>query len=564
MQTSQPEQCNSALNSSVNTMSNKMPITENSSNHDNEEQSHIQTIKGKNSNTNNSLKENNSLKDSANCSPNFNDTASPSIMADEKSADKANKSKGRRNRELDKLEDSQIIHSRLRSESGKVYSTSVTLDSNTTASLEALQEEAADMCSKDCCRKSDQIISMITKLQSSIDDMTTRFTNQEARQDDVIKRVDGLEQKTTTQENDIQELNTELNETKFQLKLITNIVAKQDQQIGFLSNKITEMQQREMTSNVVITGIPENKRERPIQVFNEFVSKQLELQELIPVHRAFRVGSGSNRPLIAELRDADHKRKLFANATRLKGKKNPNGGYFFLSEHLPDKLNEDRRRVNQLFSENKKKPAGFQLDMELNRGALSINQEPYRKAVQVPSIKNMIRPSDDMYAKAMDMDIIKGKEATKNSSKFASFAVAVKDFDEINAAFLKIKMKYADATHISCAYRLPGANTPLNQDYVDDGEFGCGRTMLKVMKDQGLMNVAVFMVRYYGGFHLGVQRFTIFRDLSEAALHQLLSALKSQGIEPSQIPQNLKIPTTPDGWNDAVEELETELGKKTD
>lgn len=181
---------------------------------------------------------------------------------------------------------------------------------------------------------------------------------------------------------------------------------------------------------------------------------------------------------------------------------------------------------------------------------MKINQQAYKKAIQVPSIKNIVRPSEALYEKVEDIDIIKGAEDTQANSKFASFVVAVKDFDEINAAYLKVKMKYADATHISCAYRLPGANTPINQDYVDDGEIGCGRTILKAIKDQGLMNVAVFIMRYYGGIHLGPKRFEIFCSLANDAIKQLLQTRQKSGEELTPLPENLAVPSAPDGWSD--------------
>lgn len=480
--------------------------------------------------------------------------------------DKNAKGKVRKNRELNKLEDTPIIQSRLRSESGKVYSSTVTVDSHPAPEpvLEILQEEP-EMCLKDCCKKSDQIISMITRLQSSIDDITNQFSTQKTLQTTTSTKVEELEDTSKKHESEIEDLQLELNEAKFQIKLITNIVTRQDQQIGFLSKKITDMQQREMAANIVISGIPESKSDKPLQLFNSFVSNQLEIQELIPANKAYRIGAGSSRPLLVELRDKEQKRKLFANATKLRGKKNNKGGFFFLAEHLPEQLNEERRRVNELFSENKKKPAGFQLDMEIKKGALKINQEPYKKAVEVPTMKNIVRPSEALYEKVEDIDIVKGAEESQANSKFSSFAVAVKDLDDINAAYLKIKMKFADATHVSCAYRLPGANTPTNQDYVDDGEFGCGRTILKAIKDQQLMNVAVFVLRYYGGTHLGPQRFDIFRSLADQAINRLLKARKQQGEEITPVPDHLKIPTAPEGWSE-IEEDWSEVpttGKKT-
>lgn len=277
-----------------------------------------------------------------------------------------------------------------------------------------------------------------------------------------------------------------------------------------------------MSANVVVSGIPEQKNEKPIQLFNNFVQKGLELQELIPANKAFRIGKGQNRPLIVELRHPESKGKLFSNATKLKGKRNENGGSYFLADHLPEEQNEDRRRMNELVAENKKKDTSHQLDMTINRGKLFINQELYKKAITAPRARDLLDPDDDLFDKADELDIIKGKVDTREKSKFISFAVAVQDFMDVQAALVKLRMKYADATHVSCAFRLPGVNTPQNQDFIDDGEFGCGRAILNVLRDEKIYNVATFIVRYYGGKHLGTARFEIFRDLAKSAIHALL------------------------------------------
>lgn len=356
MQCSQPEQCNVTSNDEAINMSNACSELNNT---DAFNQSLIES---------NNAKTQEKMAQRESCHDESDKLKHADTIQTDKQLDKNTKAKSRKNRELNKLEDTPIIQSRLRSESGKVYSSTVTVDTHLTpsSSLEVLHEEA-EMCSKDCCKKSDQIISMISRLQSSIDDITTQFTTQQGIQTTTSTRVDALEDSTQKHDAEIEDLQVELNEAKFQIKLITNIVTKQEQQIGFLSNKIVEMQQREMATNIIIAGIPEQKNEKPIQLFNNFVTAQLELQELIPANKAYRLGAGNNRPLLVELRDKDHKRKLFGNATKLKGKKNSHGGFFFLSEHLPEQLNENRRRSNELFSENKKKPASFQLDMELKK-----------------------------------------------------------------------------------------------------------------------------------------------------------------------------------------------------
>lgn len=471
--------------------------------------------------------------------------------------DKNNRVKGRKGKDTGPLSDLQSISSRLRSHSGKVYTTSVSVENTGSRenNLTAVQEEdkiddteeehnitleEEEMCPKEkCCQGTNKLISMISKLQKSMDGVLKRATDQEIVSSNTSHKVDDLEEQINQHNDDIDDLSKELHETKFRLQIVSNIVIKQDEQIGFLKQKINEMQKREMSGNIVITGIPEEKQEKPIQLFNTFIEKGLEIREMIPANKAYRIGAGQNRPLIVELRHPENKGKIFSNATKLKGKVNEKGKPYFVAEQLPEEMNEKRRRMNELVSENKKKPNSHRLDMSFQRGQLMINEELYHKHITPPSAKELLNPDESLYDKADELDIIKGKKEEQEKSRFISYAVAVDNLDEVQAALLKVRMKFADATHVSCAYRIPGVNTPKNQDYIDDGEHGCGRTMLKVLKEEQLLNIAVIIVRYYGGKHLGIKRFDIFRNLAQEAIKALM---KKRQQENSQRPPVSPLP----------------------
>lgn len=472
------------------------------------------------------------------------------------------KVKGKGNRELNDLEDNEILSSRLRSNSGRIYSSSLSVSASTPTSptrrLSALQEETSDseMCPTEgeCCKGTSKLIQMISKLQESVDGAMNKITSQEILTSNNSHRIEDLQDADQKIEQEVDDLTRELKETKFQLRVVSGVVARQDQQIAILSQKILDMQKREMASNVVIAGILEVKQEKPIQIFNTFVTKGLEIQELIPANKAYRIGGGTNRPLLVELRHAEDKKKLFAKATKLKGKMNEKGGSYFLTDHLPEEMNEERRRTNELIAENRRKPTSHQLNMSISRGKLTINEEQYTKQISPPTAREILEPDEKLFDKADELDIIKGGKVDREKSRFVSYAVAVQDFEDIKAAHLKIRTKFPDATHISCAYRLPGANTPYNQDYVDDGEFGCGRTMLKVLKELRNMNIAVFMVRYFGGKHLGVARYDIFRDLAKKAVEELMikRSQEGNGAPPtSPLPERFEIPdqNAPVDWN---------------
>lgn len=231
--------------------------------------------------------------------------------------DNAVKAKPKKNRELEKLEDSAILTSRLRSNSGKLYSTSVSVEagSRPTSPIQALntieeETENLEMCPKEkCCQGTEKLIEMISSLKKSVDGVLKKVTDEETVALNTRVKVDEIEEKCEQNANEIDDVYKELKDTQHQLDIVSNIVIKQDQQISFLKQRILEIQQRETAANIIITGIPETKQEKPLQLFNTFVQEGLKLSELIPANKAFRIGVGQNRPLVVELRHAENKKK---------------------------------------------------------------------------------------------------------------------------------------------------------------------------------------------------------------------------------------------------------------
>jgi putative IMPACT (imprinted ancient) family translation regulator len=68
---------------------------------------------------------------------------------------------------------------------------------------------------------------------------------------------------------------------------------------------------------------------------------------------------------------------------------------------------------------------------------------------------------------------------------------------------LKTDKKVAKATHNSWAVVLSGEGPVKN----DDGEAGAGAVILRMLEREGLTDCLVVVTRWYGGVHLGGDRF---------------------------------------------------------
>ena len=70
----------------------------------------------------------------------------------------------------------------------------------------------------------------------------------------------------------------------------------------------------------------------------------------------------------------------------------------------------------------------------------------------------------------------------------------------------------------------------LHQDLIDDGECGAGRAILKKMRENQAMNQAIYVVRDYGGVHLGPRRFEIITGCHQKCNEQAIDEDLKQAL----------------------------------
>lgn len=100
-------------------------------------------------------------------------------------------------------------------------------------------------------------------------------------------------------------------------------------------------------------------------------------------------------------------------------------------------------------------------------------------------------------------------------SVYAVSGGEVADRDVIDAALAELKStrRFAKATHNSWAALLAGEGLKS-----DDGESGAGAIILRMLETEGLDNHLIVVTRWYGGKHLGGDR---FRHVIGAVRHYL-------------------------------------------
>lgn len=111
--------------------------------------------------------------------------------------------------------------------------------------------------------------------------------------------------------------------------------------------------------------------------------------------------------------------------------------------------------------------------------------------------------------------VVFDKVISDRGSRYAVSGGPARSRAEVDAllAALRRNKRFAKATHHSWAAILDGEAV---KD--DDGESGAGMLMVQMLERAGLHDHAVIVTRWYGGKHLGGDR---FRHIADAVRHYM-------------------------------------------
>jgi uncharacterized YigZ family protein len=113
-----------------------------------------------------------------------------------------------------------------------------------------------------------------------------------------------------------------------------------------------------------------------------------------------------------------------------------------------------------------------------------------------------------------------GKVVIKKSS-FLSFAIPIENLEEFENKIRDFKKQYYDARHVCYAFVLSPEGDVSRASDGGEPSGTAGRPILGVIHSNGLTNVAVVVVRYFGGIKLGTSGLiAAYKEAAEQALSQ--------------------------------------------
>ena len=334
-------------------------------------------------------------------------------------------------------------------------------------------------------------------------------------------RIETVENDLGEQEDLLYTTVDKVNKSASKMNLITSATVKHEKEIAEINKRLDAMDLVADRNKMVVTGIVEKKEENCQQLVADFIKTELEMDTVLEIQKAYRIGQGENRPILFELVDYADKYKIFSFTKNLKLKVNSAGKPYQVREQLPEKYKEVDQRQRYLVRQNKRRKNTVQhLNMSFKRKQLMINNQVYKKKAPAPNFADVLTMDEEERIKIQTATVVEEKEFRERENTFKSYACNVTTPAEVRAVHKHLKIKHADATVIPVAYNIAGVMPDL-QDYDDDGEIGCGTRMLEVLQQKEAVNTAVYLVRYHSKQNLGVRRFEIFKEMTEKVIDKL-------------------------------------------
>lgn len=232
------------------------------------------------------------------------------------------------------------------------------------------------------------------------------------------------------------------------------------------------------------------------------------------------------------------KANIYKKTERLKTVNRGRDHPYFVADQLPETWAE-KRKTNNFFKQlNSKLPQAQQHKVDIKKGTLIINDTPFSPEVRAPTVVQLCGLTPERKRVLRDLEILQKGRKDVDDSVFAGFAAEAYSTQMIQKMYEAMFLRVPDATHIICAYRLPGVDIATNQGFVDNGEHGAGRALLSMLIKAKATNTVVFVTRHYGGRHIGAQRFQLIEKVAQVALAEL-TAIQERNRRPLN-PQELQ------------------------
>ena len=260
------------------------------------------------------------------------------------------------------------------------------------------------------------------------------------------------------------------------------------------------------------------KKADKISDVRDFLWSMLQID--IGIDDVYDIGNQDPPTLVLVLQTQEDRRILMENKSKLKNYRNSKDQKCYINEFTPTTVNARKRRERDIVEQNEAKPDEAKLKIEQVKGSLVIQGVPYKKMVQPPTPFEMLDISPERLTSIMAIQLTASKEVHQSHSTFQAFTTEAHTLQQVRDAYIKMKLCFPTARHIFCTFAIDYEN-PTHNDFADDDEPGAGRTILELLRKNGISNRAIFCNRYCGETKLKSDRFECYSRVTVDAYIKL-------------------------------------------
>ena len=195
----------------------------------------------------------------------------------------------------------------------------------------------------------------ITTVQNTMTNLETRMKTVETSlnttmmdlsqiKKDLGDKADKEDLKSKVDVEMFEELQSRVSKEHTLMQSLVDIVKYQELRMKELQQEVTETRSAVHRCTLTINGLPRVEGEDCIHTVTTFFQRMLNIEENIPITKAYRVGGKHSQSIQIALENPVHKGLIFKNAPKLKGKKNVDKKSFSIYEPLPGEKNEQQKR----------------------------------------------------------------------------------------------------------------------------------------------------------------------------------------------------------------------------
>ena len=207
--------------------------------------------------------------------------------------------------------------------------------------------------------------------------------------------------------------------------------------------------------------------------------------------------------------------KVMNNTDKLKNEKN-----IFVNHQQPEAIKEKDKKLRFQRRYQRELYKDENIDIRIKKGHVHVGNQVIRDRVCTPSIQMMLSTTPDERKDVCRMKLSQSERVRDGGSVFQGYACHVSSYDDVQRAYTKIKLENPSSADVMCSFTVKdgyyGNKQQIELD--DDKEHGSVSRIYTAIQQCKLENVAVFVVRYFDGSHIGHKRFEHIKTVASKAL----------------------------------------------